>query len=106
MSTSAASSLTRSRRSASRLRLCSSVSHWSSSTSSAASTDNAIARFFGEWNWSQSRAAANSASLLCSSAIRSADICNLQPTPIIAATPAVSHTTRAFTLADLRHDTL
>jgi hypothetical protein len=36
------------------LWLCSSVSHWKCSTISATSTLRAIARFFGEWNCSQS----------------------------------------------------
>ena len=43
-------------------RLCASVSHWKISSSSPASADSAIARFLGEWNWSQSRAAANARS--------------------------------------------
>ena len=41
---------------AGRFRLCSSVSHWKCSRSSAASTERAEARFLGEWNWAQSRA--------------------------------------------------
>src|SRR5471032_1979937 len=35
------------------------ASHWKCSTSSATSTDSAIARFFGVWNCSQSRSAVN-----------------------------------------------
>src|SRR5688572_6522102 len=65
MNTSACSSRTRSRRSASSALLSGSDNHWNSSTSSATSTDNAIAKFSGEWNCSQSRAAANAASRSC-----------------------------------------
>lgn len=38
---------------------CSAGSHWSCSSSSAASTLRAATRFFGVWNWSQSRSEAN-----------------------------------------------
>src|SRR5215210_4532563 len=42
-----------------RFLLCSSVNHWKCSTTSATSTLRAIARFFGEWNCSQSLSSMN-----------------------------------------------
>src|SRR4029079_4231431 len=65
MKTSAISWRTFSSRSGARRRESSSRSHWKFSSSSAASTLSAMARFFGEWNWSQSRSATNSRSSCC-----------------------------------------
>src|SRR5215203_1770847 len=42
-----------------RFLLCSSVSHWKCSTISETSTLRAMARFFGEWNCSQSLSSMN-----------------------------------------------
>ena len=59
--TSATSSATSCRRSPRMTaRDSSGVSHWKISASSATSTDSAMARLLGSWNWPHSRSSENS----------------------------------------------